>query len=166
MKQSKADFLRGWYLPYPSFKWDHLRYKNPPEKGVYWYYLSLFIRERDVKQYGTCISCGKEITVDTCDAGHFIPASACGRDLLFDPMNVHAECPRCNAWDESHMLGYERGLTERYGEDLVKQLKQRFFLYKYHSSPVKDWKWHEYAEKIKALPTYEQRKRNAEHDGV
>lgn len=169
MKQSKADFLREWLIDDPvkikaGFSW--LRYKNPPEKGVYWYYFSLFVRERDVKEYGTCISCGKEITVDTCDAGHFIPASVCGRDLLFDEMNVHAECSRCNAWDESHMLGYERGLAFRYSDKTVEDLKQRFFTYKYHSSPVKDWKPHEYAEKIRALPTYKQRMRNAEHNGV
>jgi hypothetical protein len=153
---NKADFLREWGLPYPAFQWSSLRYKTPPEKGVYWYYISLEVRNRDVKKYGTCISCGREITVDTCDAGHFIPASSCGRDLLFDLINVHAECCRCNAWDEGHLFGYERGLIKRYGKEAPLALKDRYFLYKTGDRQM-DWKGHEYAEKIKALSSYQQR---------
>lgn len=153
-KQSKADFLRSWSLPYPSFQWHHLRYKTPPEKGVYWYYFSLWVRQRDVEQFGTCISCGKPITVDTCDAGHFCPASNCGRDLIFDEFNVNAECSRCNAWDEGHLFGYERGLIERYGIEKVAELKQRYSEYRTSKVPLKDWKASEYAERIQLLPTY------------
>lgn len=153
-KQSKADFLRSWSLPYPSFQWHHLRYKTPPEKGVYWYWFSLWVRERDVKEWGTCISCGKPIAVDTADCGHFVAASGCGRDLLFDPMNCHAECGRCNAFDENHLHGYERGLVTRYGADLPAQLKARFYEYRDSKTPVKDWKGSEYAVKIKELPNY------------
>jgi hypothetical protein len=153
-KQSKADFLREWKLPYPSFKWDHLRYKNPPEKGVYWWHFSRFIRQRDVEQYGTCISCSRAITVDTCDAGHFMPAANCGRDLLFDERNVNAECYSCNAFDETHLLGYAEGLDKRYGEGAAARLRQRRQEYK-DGPPIKDWKAKEYEEKIKQLPSYE-----------
>lgn len=127
MKESKADRLRKWGLPYPQFQWGHLRYKHPYEKGVLWYYTSLYVRKRDVSGYGKCISCGKVITMETCDAGHFIPAASCGRDLLFDLENIHAECSRCNAFDGGHLLGYEKGLNERYGEDLAKRLKNDYF---------------------------------------
>ena len=150
-KLTKADFLRSWGLPYPSFQYSHLRYKNPPEKGVYWYFFSFFIRNRDVKKYGVCISCGRSITVDTCDAGHFMPAADCGRDLLFDPINVNAECSRCNAWDSTHLLGYAEGLDKRHGKGTAQTLRDRRNEYKARTEVVKDWKRDEYAEKIRAI---------------
>lgn len=153
--QSKKDKLRLWLLP-EKYQWHQLRYKNPYEKGVYWYYFSLEVRKRDVAKYGVCISCSKPISVDTCDAGHFIPASSCGRDLLFDPLNVNAECGRCNAWDEGHLFGYERGLVARYGKEAPLLLKDKYFIYKKSDVPIKDWKASEYAEKIKALSSYQQ----------
>lgn len=139
-KQSKADFLRSWRMPYPHFPYSSLRYKNPPEKGVYWFYFSRFVRGRDVTEYGTCISCGRPITVETSQAGHFAPASSCGRDLIFDPINVNAECERCNAWDEGHLFGYERNLRLRYGDVAVDDLKRRYHEYRESKTPLKDHK--------------------------
>lgn len=156
-KQTKADFLRSWYIETPPFQYNNLRYKNPPEKGIYWYYFSLEVRQRDVEQWGTCISCGKPITVDTCQAGHFVAAQGCGRDLLFDLLNVNAECPHCNGCDPNHLIGYERGLIKRYGPEAPKLLKDKYFLYKNSDVPVKDWKKSEYADKIKLLTSYQQR---------
>lgn len=155
-KQTKADKLRSWGLPYPSFQWSSLRYKQPYEKGVYWYWFSLFVRQRDVADYGTCISCNRPIAVDTCDAGHFIAADGCGRDLLFDPLNVNAECSRCNAWDANHLIGYERGLKERYGEGAVQYLKDGYWEYRKRKTPLKDFKASEYGDKIKLLTSYQQ----------
>lgn len=154
-KQTKAGFLREWCLP-EGFKWHHLRYKNPPEKGVYWYYFSLFIRERDVRDWGTCISCGKPITVETSQAGHFCPASNCGRDLLFHPYNVNAECARCNAFDEGHLFGYEQNLKDRYGYPTLADLKERYLAYK-NGPPLKDFPRQIYIERIKTLSSYTQR---------
>ncbi len=150
MKQSKADFLRSWGLPYPSFQWHHLRYKNPPEKGVYWYYLSRHVRERDVKKYGACISCGRPIAVDTSNAGHFMPAADCGRDLLFDEKNVNGECPRCNSWDETHLLGYAEGLDLRHGEGTAASLRLRREQY-LAGGPLKDHKADFYVARLRDL---------------
>ena len=155
-KQTKTDFLRGWGIQCPPYQYDRLRYKNPPEKGVYWYYFSLFVRQRDVEQWGTCISCGKPITVETSQAGHFIAAHGCGRDLLFDPMNVNAECPHCNGQDANHLFGYEANLAKRYGADAPQKLKDRYFVYKNSTTPIRDWSKSEYAKLIKLLPNYPQ----------
>ncbi len=154
-KTTKKDLLRQWHLP-ETFQWSNLRYKHPYEKGVYWYWFSLEVRQRDVERYGTCISCGKPITVDTSDAGHYIAAAGCGRDLLFDPLNVNAECGRCNGFDENHLFGYKRGLVNRYGKEAPLSLEDRYFLYKNSTDPVKDWSAKEYAEKIKALSSFQQ----------
>jgi len=157
MKKSKASIYREYFIPEYLIRGGGLkslmRYTNPPEKGVYWYYFSLFIRKRDVERWGVCISCGRPITVETCNAGHFMPASTCGRDLLFDPLNVNAECPRCNAWDETHLLGYAENLDKRYGEGTALSLRKRRAEY-HQGPPVKDWKASEYAEKIRSLSTY------------
>lgn len=152
-KQSKTDILRSWGITnHSGFDW--LRYKNPPEKGIYWYYFSQEVRNRDVEKYGVCISCGRPITFDTCDAGHFMPAANCGRDLLFDPLNVNAECAHCNAWDEAHLLGYADGLDKRYGVGTALSLRKKREDYK-NSPPIKDWKADAYADKIRELSTYQ-----------
>lgn len=155
-KQSKADFLRSWGIQSPPFQYGNLRYKNPPEKGVYWYWFSLEVRNRDVDKYGVCISCGKPITVESSQAGHFVSAHGCGRDLLFDPMNVHAECGGCNGFDSNHLIGYERGLIERYDQSVPVYLKDMYWEYK-NGDPLKDWKASEYADKIRELKVYQER---------
>lgn len=158
-KPSNADFIRSWGITTPSLikaglSW--LRYKNPPEKGLYWYFFSQFIRQRDVEKYGTCISCSCPISIETAQAGHFMPAASCGRDLLFDPMNVHAECPQCNAWDETHLLGYAENLDKRYGEGTALALRKRRQKYKDSKTPLKDFTAKEYEELIKKLPSFQQ----------
>lgn len=153
-KKTKASILREWGVP-NTFNSGDLRYKVPIEKGIYWYYISREVRHRDVEQWGTCISCGKDITFDTCQAGHFMPASNCGRDLLFDLRNVNAECNKCNAFDTTHLLGYAENLDKRYGEGTSLALRNRRDEYR-KGSPVKDWKGHEYGEKIKSLNSYPQ----------
>ena len=150
-KKTFAQTARDWGITNPNITRSNLRYKSPIEKGIYWYWFSLFVRQRDTKLYGVCISCGKPIKLDNCDAGHFIAAAGCGRDLLFDPMNVHAECRRCNAFDPNHVVGFEAGLVERYQTSLPKILKKRYLEYRDSDIPLKDFTGSEYAEKIKFI---------------
>lgn len=93
--------------------------------------------------------------MDNCDAGHFIAAHGCGRDLLFDQFNCHAECKGCNGFDENHLHGYERGLIKRYGKELPQQLKQRYYEYEYSDKAIKDFRREEYSAMIKQLPSYQ-----------
>lgn len=150
---TKKDKLRLWHLP-EKFQWQNLRYKNPFQKGIYWFWFSLQVRTADVEAWGTCISCGRPITLENCDAGHFIPAARCGRDLLFDLRNVNAECKYCNGFDELHLFGYSDGLDRRYGAGTAAELRRRHGEYK-ASSPQRDWTAKEYEAKIKALPAYQ-----------
>jgi hypothetical protein len=160
VKQSKADFLRSWgFGNNPSIMkagFSYFRYKNPIEKGIYWYYFSLEIRKRDVEIWGKCISCGRKITLETCDAGHFMPARDCGRDLLFDPVNVNAECKHCNAFDGAHLLGYAEGLDRRYGEGTANTMREIRRAFLSLGKPLKDWKAAEYADMIKKLKSYQE----------
>lgn len=159
-KINKAAVFREWGMP-EGYKTNHLRYQNPIEKGIYWYWFSLWVRQRDVAKWGTCISCGRAIDVETSQAGHFMPAKDCGRDLLFDERNVNAECSQCNAWDETHLLGYAEGLDERYGAGTADELRALRTLYLNQSKNgvvFKDFKGEVYAEKIRGLKSYQQAK--------
>lgn len=152
-KKTKIALWREFGVPDNAYR----RYQGI--KGIFWYYFSLYIRERDVRMYGTCISCGRGITVDNCDAGHFMPAGQCGRDLLFDEINVNAECKSCNGFDETHLFGYAEGLDRRYGEGTA--IRYRFKLAEIKAQRKqgmveKDWKAGEYEEKIRALPNFKE----------
>lgn len=154
-KQSKTDYLRSLGVTEPyvlKMGFKGLRYRNPPAKGVYWHFFSSFVRQRDIEKWGTCISCGRPITMENSDAGHFMPASNCGRDLLFDPLNVNTECKSCNGFDEAHLLGYADNLDKRYGKGTALELRNRRQAYKDCKTPVKDFTAKEYEEKIKSLP--------------
>lgn len=152
-KATKKDIMRRWGLP-EAYQSQNLRYQTPIEKGIYWYWTSIEVRKRDMAQWGTCISCGKLITFEGSQAGHFIPAASCGRDLLFDSKNINAECAHCNAWDEMHLLSYAEGLDNRYGAGTSASLRQRHREYK-EGPPVRDWKPVEYEQKITQLPAYQ-----------
>lgn len=84
-----------------------------------------------------------------------MPADDCGRDLLFDERNVNAECPKCNAFDDAHLLGYAENLDKRYGPGTALELRDRRRRYLSGlDGVVKDWKGKEYAEMIRNLPGY------------
>ena len=157
-KETKASIFRRWFIPESVIKgggWNKVfRYQNPIEKGIYWWHFSREVRKRDVAKWGTCISCGRPITIETSQAGHFMPAEDCGRDLLFDERNVNAECSRCNAWDETHLLGYAENLDKRYGVGTAFSLRKRRQEYKdklKRGEVVKDWKREEYEQKLYEL---------------
>lgn len=148
-RASKRDICRKWGLP-DTYQTANLRYQNPIEKGIYWYFFSLFIRKRDIERWGACISCGRAITVETCDAGHFCPAGSSGYNLLFNEKNVNAECSHCNAWDDMHLIGYQKGLDKRYGDGTAHALIKQRKAYK-NGAPVKDFTKAQYEQKLTNL---------------
>lgn len=125
-KTTTAGLMREYGLP-ESFKGSKraLRYSNPIEKGICWYWFAMYIRARDAERWGRCISCGKVKTFEQLQAGHFAPAGGSGIDLLMDEMNVHGECNDCNAFDQMHLLGYARNLNIRYGKGTAEALEAR-----------------------------------------
>lgn len=119
-------------------------------KGVYWYVLSRYVRQRDFYLYRSCISCGRTVfNWKDGDAGHFIPASACGFALLFDETNVNMQHKSCNnpVWTPEACLGYEKGLDERYGTGTAEGLKSRYFKH-LKGTPEKEWSQMEYHQRI------------------
>ncbi len=83
-----------------------------------------FIRLRDQGQ--PCISCGG---YGVLQAGHYFNVK--GYDgLRFDPDNTNGECPKCNLFDDSHLIGYGERLPMKIGEERYLALKARAANYK------------------------------------
>ena len=89
-----------------------------------------YIRKRDSEDgYFTCISCGQTKTTDLMDCGHFAPVKG-GSALRFDEYNCNGECKKCNGFDEFHLIGYRRGIINKYGESVLIYLEQNARLIK------------------------------------
>lgn len=89
-----------------------------------------YIRKRDSENgYFTCISCGKIFTTDLMDAGHFAPVKG-GSALRFHEFNVNGECKKCNGFDEFHLIGYRKGIIEKYGLGILLHLEENARLVK------------------------------------
>lgn len=86
-----------------------------------------FIRERD-KDKG-CISCGGQVQ----QAGHYYAAGHYTA-LRFNEVNTNGQCIRCNCFLGSNAINYRKGLIQRYGEQIVKELENSADLRK-----VKKW---------------------------
>lgn len=83
-----------------------------------------FIRYRDLGK--PCISCGQ---FGLLQAGHYFPVK--GYDgLRYDEDNVHGECPRCNGFDDMHLIGYNKNLFNRIGPERVQKLEEKARDYK------------------------------------
>lgn len=123
-----------------------MRYKGI--KGKFWKVFSEFIRKRDFKLYGTCITCGQKKKYEELQAGHFAPAGNCGFALLFDERNVHAECAYDNGFNSGHLIQYKTNLTQRYGQDYVRAVEEDYNDSRYRGKTTKNWSKKEYLAKI------------------
>lgn len=144
-KSNAFEAVRAEYgLPEAIKRRNQLRYTSPLERGVLWYYFSLFIRARDKDL--PCISCG--FVKEKYQAGHFIPAGEASWDgFVFDETNVHAECPFCNLRDKRKL---------KYGINLEKRLpgakadlEARHEAYKASQGTYRNWNREQLGEKIR-----------------
>ena len=79
---------------------------------------SEYIRKRDSKDgYFTCISCGRVLTYEQADCGHYINRKH--MSTRYSEVNCTAQCRKCNRFDEGNMSGFRNGLVSRYGEERV-----------------------------------------------
>lgn len=133
-----------------GIKMTYWRYKG--HKGIYWNLISQYVRRRDFFKYGTCISCKRQFgNWHESQAGHYAPAGNCGWGLLFDPQNIHAECPACNnpRISPGKLIPYRANLVQRYGEAYVKRLDRRYA--EKNSLSAKEWTQREYDVEIRKL---------------
>lgn len=155
MKKSFTELRRFYGLPETIKGKQGLRYRQPVEKGFAWYWFARYIRMRDFKRWGRCISCNKLARFEQLQAGHYGAAENCGIDLLMSEENCHGECGPCNGFDPGHLIGYERGLRERYGDEATDKLKADYLKARSgtvsKNAPLSPKEWGEKALHYKAL---------------
>ncbi len=102
---------------------------------------SLYIRLRDAMPggYVRCISCGRIKKFEDVDCGHF--HSRTHMATRFDEDNCHAECRFCNRFSADHLIGYQRNLIQKIGQ-------QRFDLLNLRAHSTCHWLDCELEEKI------------------
>lgn len=84
---------------------------------------SQYIRKRDCPNgIGRCITCGKIITPDTCDAGHYISRRITA--TRWNEANVHAQCIECNRFGYGKIDEYRQALIALYGVSVVAKIEQ------------------------------------------
>lgn len=81
-----------------------------------WTVFSLWIRKRDKF---VCYTCGAEGR----QAGHFISRQF--GNVLYDEMNVHAQCYMCNSWKAGNIGIYSENLIRDYGIAAFQDLLRR-----------------------------------------
>lgn len=77
--------------------------------------------ESDANGYCRCISCGAIHHWTEMDAGHYVNRSH--MSLRYAEKNVHAQCRKCNRFDEGNQIGYTRGLIKKYGAGIIDLLE-------------------------------------------
>jgi hypothetical protein len=84
---------------------------------------------------GICIDgCGKQIVnrwydgekwrwTKSGNVGHFLTRGY--RDLRYDEFNCNLQSSYCNAWEDKDKMqsGYRRGILDKYGKEIMKELK-------------------------------------------
>ena len=82
---------------------------------------SKFIRLRDCGNGGRCISCGKMITFNTSDCGHFF--SRRYYSVRWHEDNCHAQCRQCNRFEEGNKYYYGKKLEIKIGLERLKRIE-------------------------------------------
>ena len=83
---------------------------------------AIYIRLRDTMPSGycRCISCGRIKPYAEVDCGHF--HSRIHMATRFDEDNCHGECHYCNRMSADHLIGYEKNLVKKIGQNKVNLL--------------------------------------------
>ena len=112
---------------------------------------SIYVRLRDTDEsgYGRCISCGQIIHWKKGDAGHYVNRKH--MSLRYDEKNVNLQCRACNRFDEGNMIGYNHGLIEKYGDNVIPYLQIK----KNNPCKIGDFEYSvlikDYSKKVKEL---------------
>lgn len=92
----------------------------------FWRVISCFVRQRDQRKYGKCVSCPTKCKRwQDYDAAHFKRYSVCNSYFKFNPHNIAASCKNCNRNDDGvvgHNFGEE--LIRRYGPQHLEWIEE------------------------------------------
>jgi hypothetical protein len=77
-------------------------------------------------QWVMCRTCGKLLSrlESQSHAGHFIRKGHGGSSgVYYDERNVHAQCHKCNVWEEGNHIEYTPFMIKKYGQEVVDELR-------------------------------------------
>ena len=97
----------------------------PKLKKKLWKLFSELVRRKSANEYGMvrCVTCGSEKDWREVHAGHYIPASVCGLNLYFNPLNVHPQCVGCNLYRRGNLSQYALFLRNEYHDGILETLE-------------------------------------------
>jgi hypothetical protein len=85
---------------------------------------SIYIRSKYLVNGETaCITCGRSLTMDKLDNGHYI--SRRHMNTRFEEKNTWPQCRKCNRFENGRMPEYAIFLTNKYGHDILKELQKQ-----------------------------------------
>lgn len=93
-----------------------------------------YIRERD-RDTG-CISCGGNLG-ESFDAGHYASRGS-SNALRYHTANVNGQCRKCNRFLAGNIIGYRKGLLQRYGNEIVDYLDNYRGIYRWTIEECKE----------------------------
>lgn len=87
-----------------------------------WKIVSECVRRRDAASNGicTCVTCGRIDHWIHMQAGHFISRSK--KSTKFNPMNISAQCVKCNFWGAGKQFEHGIALDKKWGNGTAENL--------------------------------------------
>lgn len=86
--------------------------KLTPQEKTLDKWFSLYIRRRDTP--GPCCTCGKWLTFEDSECGHFITRDR--HAVRWDERNAHAQCTRCNLHGKGEQHKHGEYVNRKHGE--------------------------------------------------
>jgi hypothetical protein len=114
-------------------------------------YFSKYIRLRDSDSNGLskCITCGTFKSWKEMDCGHFI--SRRFESVRYDEQNAHAQCKKCNRFENGNQFEHGMKLDKKYGEGTAESLLQKSKMICRRKKSDYEWIAKEYKQKIEQL---------------
>jgi len=114
-------------------------------------YFSKYIRMRDSNPNGLsqCITCGTFKSWKEMDCGHFI--SRRFGATRYDEKNAHAQCKKCNRFENGNQFEHGVKIDEKYGKGTAEKLLQKSKMLSKRKKSDYEFIAKEYKQKIEAL---------------
>lgn len=116
-----------------------------------WKWFSMFIRLRDSDANGicSCFTCGRVGHWKTMDCGHGIGRQH--KATKFNEKNNHAQCKRCNGFEEGRKDVYSKRVDELYGEGTWSALLVQSRMTTKRTQAEIDWLTNYYRDKVNVM---------------
>lgn len=115
-------------------------------------YFSMYIRRIHSDGYGhcRCVTCGRVKHYKQMQLGHWRRRGL--QPTRYDERNCAPQCVRCNKWRSGEPERFEQYLLQKYGKDIVEEIRQRSLFRQKRTQADFEWIAQEYYQKLKKCP--------------